>query len=126
VVGRALYWLTVIPLFLVVIVFAVTNHNTAEVNLWPLMEPVAFPIYGVAFIGLFIGFLIGGLVSWIQNGRSRRRVRELQRQLESDQREIAVLRDRLASSEARERQATIPAPVAPVAATAPAELAVRE
>jgi uncharacterized integral membrane protein len=124
VVGRALYWLTVIPLFLVVIVFAVTNHDMTELSLWPvLMEPVAFPIYGVAFIGLFIGFLIGGFVSWIQNGRSRRRVRELQRQSESDQREIAVLRDRLASSEARERQATIPAPVAPAAAV---ELAVRE
>jgi uncharacterized integral membrane protein len=113
--------LTVIPLFLVVIVFAVTNHNTTELSLWPvLMEPVDFPIYGVAFVGLFIGFLIGGFVSWIQNGQSRRRVRELQRQSESDQREIAVLRDRLASSEARERQATIPAPVAP------AELAVRQ
>jgi uncharacterized integral membrane protein len=119
--------LTVIPLFLVVIVFAVTNHKTAEVSLWPvLMEPVAFPIYGVAFIGLFIGFLMGGFVSWIQNGRSRRRVRELHRQSESDQRQIAVLRDRLASSEARERQATIPAPFTPVAATVPAELAVRE
>ena len=65
-VGGSLYWLTVIPLFLVVIVFAVTNHDMTELSLWPvLMEPVAFPIYGVAFIGLFIGFLIGGFVSWI-------------------------------------------------------------
>ena len=52
-------------------------------------------------------------MSWIQNGRSRRRLRELQRQSEADQREIAILRDRLASSEARERQATIPPPLAP-------------
>lgn len=121
-VGRALYWLTVIPLFFVVIVFAVTNHETAQVNLWPVMEPVPFPIYGIAFIGLFVGFLIGGFVSWMQNGRSRRRVRELQRQLESDQREIALLRNRLATSEVRESQATIPPPVSPVA---PAEIAAR-
>jgi uncharacterized integral membrane protein len=123
-VGRTLYWLTVIPLFLIVIIFAVTNNEAIQLSLWPVLaEPVLFPVYGIALIGLFIGFLIGGFVSWIQNGRSRRRVRELRRQSEADQREVAILRDRLASSEARERQATIPTPLAPAA---PAELAVRE
>ena len=123
-VGRAFYWLFVIPLFGIVIVFAVTNRGSTELNLLPILtEPVLFPVYGIALIGLFIGFLLGGLVSWIQNGRSRRRLRELQRQSEADQREIAILRDRLASSEARERQATIPPPLAP---KVPADLAVRE
>lgn len=122
--GRVFYWLIVIPLFAVVIVFAVTNHGSTELSLWPVLtERVSFPIYGIALIGLFIGFLVGGLVSWIQNGRSRRRLRELQRQSEADQREIAILRDRLASSEARERQATIPPPLAP---KVPADLAIRE
>ena len=123
-VGRAFYWLFVIPLFGIVIVFAVTNRGSTELNLLPILtEPVLFPVYGIALIGLFIGLLLGGLVSWIQNGRSRRRLRELQRQSEADQREIAILRDRLASSEARERQATIPPPLAP---KVPADLAVRE
>ena len=122
--GRVFYWLIVIPLFAVVIVFAVTNHGSTELSLWPVLtEGVSFPVYGIALIGLFIGFLIGGLVSWIQNGRSRRRLRELQRQSEADQREIAILRDRLASSEARERQATIPPPLGP---KVPADLAIRE
>lgn len=123
-VGRAFYWLIVIPLFVIVIVFAVTNHGSIELSLWPVLtERVLFPVYGIALIGLFIGFLIGGLVSWIQNGQSRRRLRELQRQSEADQREIAILRDRLASLEARERLASIPPPLAP---KVPAELAVRE
>lgn len=123
-VGRAFYWLIVIPLFVIVIVFAVTNYGSIELSLWPVLtERVLFPVYGIALIGLFIGFLIGGLVSWIQNGQSRRRLRELQRQSEADQREIAILRDRLASLEARERQASIPPPLAP---KVPAELAVRE
>ncbi len=122
--GRAFYWLFVIPLFAIVIVFAVTNHDSIKLSVWPVLtERVPFPVYGIALIGLFIGFLLGGLVSWIQNGRSRRRLRELQRQLEADQREIAILRDRLASSEARERQASIPSPLAP---NMPAELAIRE
>ena len=113
--GRFFYWLIIIPLFAVVIVFAITNHGSTELSLWPVTEHVMFPVYGIALIGLFVGFLIGGLASWIQNGRSRRRLRELQRQSEADQREIAILRDRLASSEARERQATIPPALAPVA-----------
>jgi uncharacterized integral membrane protein len=109
-----LYWIAVIPLFLVVIVFSVTNHATTELSLWPVLtEPVPFPVYGIALVSLFIGFIWGGIVSWFQNGRSRRRVRDLQRQAEADQREIDTLRDRLARLEGGERQATIPPPPSP-------------
>ena len=109
--GRVLYWIAVIPLFLVVIVFAVTNHGTAELSLWPVLtEPVPFPVYGIALIALFLGFVLGGIVSWFQNGRTRRRIRELQRRSETEQRDNAALRDRLARFEAAERQATIPPP----------------
>ena len=114
-VGRVLYWLTVVPLFLVVIVFSVTNRAMLELNLWPVLtQPVSFPAYGIALVGLFIGFVLGGIVSWVQNGRTRRRIRELQKQSEADQREIATLRERLTRLEATEREATIPpAPAAP-------------
>ncbi|MFO1119327.1 MAG: LapA family protein [Rhodospirillales bacterium] len=85
--GRLLYWIAVIPLFLVVIVFSVTNHATTELSLWPVLtEPVPFPVYGIALVALFIGFVWGGIISWFQNGNSRRRIRELQRQNEADQR----------------------------------------
>jgi uncharacterized integral membrane protein len=109
-----LFWIAVIPLFLVVIVFSVTNHATTELSLWPaLTEPVPFPVYGIALVSLFIGFIWGGIVSWFQHGGSRRRVRELQRQAEADQREIDALRDRLARLEGGEQQATIPPPPPP-------------
>jgi uncharacterized integral membrane protein len=121
-VGRVLYWLIVIPLFLVVVVFSVANHGTTELSLWPVLtQPVPFPVYGIALVGLFLGFVLGGIVSWAQNGRTRRRVRDLQKQSEADQREIAMVRDRLTRLEATERQATIPP-----APAAPAELVVRE
>jgi uncharacterized integral membrane protein len=120
VVGRVLYWSTVIPLFLVVIVFSVTNRGMVELNLWPVLtQAVSFPVYGIALVGLFIGFVLGGIVSWVQNGRTRRRIRDLQNQSEADQREIATLRERLSRLEATEREATIPpappVPVEPVA-----------
>jgi uncharacterized integral membrane protein len=109
-----LFWIAVIPLFLVVIVFSVSNHATTELSLWPVLtEPVPFPVYGIALVSLFIGFVWGGIVSWFQHGSNRRRVRELQRQAEADQREIDMLRDRLARLEGGERQATIPPPPPP-------------
>ena len=121
--GRVLYWSTVVPLFLVVIIFSVMNRGVLELNLWPVLtEPVPFPVYGIALVGLFIGFVLGGIVSWVQNGRTRRRTRDLRKQSEWDQREIATLRERLTRLEATEREATIP----PAAPAAPAELVARE
>jgi uncharacterized integral membrane protein len=121
-VSRALYWLIIIPLFLVVVVFSVANRGTTELSLWPVLtQPVPFPVYGIALVGLFLGFVFGGIVSWAQNGRTRRRIRDLQKQSEADQREIATVRDRLTRLEATERQATIPP-----APAAPAELVVRD
>jgi uncharacterized integral membrane protein len=121
-----LYWIAVIPLFLVVIIFSVTNHATTELSLWPVLtEPVQFPVYGIALVALFLGFIWGGIVSWFQNGRSRRRVRDLHRQSEVEQREIALLRDRLARLQGGEQQATIPPlptpplPGAPLSGEAP-------
>lgn len=120
--GRVLYWSTVVPLFLVVIIFSVTNRGMLELNLWPVLtEPVPFPVYGIALVGLFIGFVLGGIVSWVQNGRTRRRTRDVQKQSELDQREIAALREKLTRLEATEREATIPP-----APAAPAELVARE
>ncbi|MBL8666506.1 MAG: LapA family protein [Rhodospirillales bacterium] len=118
--GKLLYWIAVIPLFLVVIVFSVTNHATTELSLWPaLTEPVPFPVYGIALVALFIGFVWGGIVSWFQSGSSRRRARELQRQHEADQREIVLLRDRLNRLQESERQATIPLPPSEMRAAPP-------
>jgi len=118
-VGRVLYWIAFIPLCLVVIVFAVSNHATTELSLWPvLMDPVPFPVYGIALVALFVGFLLGGIVSWFQGGSARCRIRGLQRQSESEQREIATLRERLGRLEGADLRATIPAAPIPAPTTA--------
>lgn len=127
--SRVLYWVAVIPLFLVVIVFSVTNHATTELSLWPVLtETVPFPVYGIALVSLFLGFIWGGIVSWFQNGRCRKRVRDLRRQAEADQSEITSLRDRLARLEEGARQATIPAPppLTPALPTEPQAASVAE
>ncbi|QLH38599.1 MAG: DUF1049 domain-containing protein [Defluviicoccus sp.] len=122
--GRVLYWIAFIPLCLVVIVFSVSNHATAELSLWPVLtDPVPFPVYGIALVALFAGFVLGGIVAWFQGGSRRRLTRELRRRSEQEQREIAKLRERLNRLEASNRQATIPPPPAPVVSRAPAATA---
>lgn len=118
--SRVLYWIAVVPLLLIVVVFSVNNHQTTGLDLWPvLMQPLPFPVYGLALICLFAGFVLGGIIAWFQQGHARQRMRALQRQSEGEQREIASLRDRLSRFEAAERQATIPPLPAPGAAPAP-------
>lgn len=122
--GRVLYWIAFIPLCLVVIVFSVSNHATAELSLWPVLtDPVPFPVYGIALVALFVGFVLGGIVAWFQGGSRRRLTRELRRRSEREQREIATLRERLGRLEASDRQATIPLPPEPAVTPAPAATA---
>lgn len=108
---KVLFWIIVPLLFLVVIVFAVRNHDVAQVSLWPATtEPVSAPIYAIALIGIFIGFLWGGMVAWLQGSKGRETRRALARRLQVERQESAALREKLARLEAAERQATIPSP----------------
>lgn len=113
---KILYWIIVPILFLVVIVFAVRNHEMVELSLWPVLTaPVQLPVYAVALIGLFVGFLWGGFVAWAQGSRGRERQRLLARRLEVERQEAAAMRERLARLEGAEKSATIPSPPVGVA-----------
>lgn len=106
---RFLFWLLALPLILVIVVFAVNNHQLTDLDLWPAFAaPVPFPVYGVALAGLFLGFVIGGVVAWIQGGRRRQRMRALVRQLESSEREKTRLAGKVAELEAAKITTTLP------------------
>lgn len=113
---RVLFWIIVPLLFLVVIVFALRNHEMVEVSLWPLLlSPIMIPLYAIALIALFIGFLWGGFVAWMHGSTGRARRRALARRLEAEHQELLHVRDRLARLEAADRTASIPSPPAGVA-----------
>jgi uncharacterized integral membrane protein len=99
-VSRIVYWLILLPLFLVVIVFAIDNSDAVDISVWPLMdEKIAMPVHILVLIGLFIGFIFGGLVAWMQGGGTRRRLRQFSRRALADEREIDRLKSRLAEIE---------------------------
>ena len=65
-----LRWLITLPLAVVLVVFAVNNRNTVEVDLWPLGLVVDWPMFVYVFLGAGIGLLIGRIVRMdIRRGR---------------------------------------------------------
>ena len=112
--ARLVFWLLVLILSVVIIVFAVSNRQPVELDLWIYHTP-PIPVFAVAMAGIFIGFIWGCLVAWVSAGRYRQRVRELHRRVEADQREKATLRRQIEKLQAGERRAAIPPPPADAA-----------
>jgi uncharacterized integral membrane protein len=113
-VARLVFWLLVLILSLVIIVFAVNNRQTVELDLWIYQTP-SIPLFAVALLGIFIGFIWGGIVAWIGAGKYRQRARDLYRRVEADEREKATLRRQIEKLEAGEKRAAIPPPPADAA-----------
>jgi uncharacterized integral membrane protein len=81
--------IVVIPLALVLIVFAVANRHAVTVSLDPFAsnEPavsVTLPLFAVLFVVLIVGVLIGGTATWLRQGRWR----WVSRRLEAESRNL--------------------------------------
>ena len=75
---RLIHWILVFPATATAVLFAVSNRQQTEVQLWPLPYVIDLPIYIVGLAPLVIGFLIGALTMWYCGirRRIRRRIRE--------------------------------------------------
>lgn len=106
---RLLFWLLALVLAIIIIVFSVSNRGSIEIDLWLYQTPPV-PVFAVVLLAIFVGFIWGGLAAWAGAGRTRARVRDMARRVEAEQREKAILRQRLNKLEAAEKQAAIPPP----------------
>lgn len=108
---RVLFWLLALPLFVVVVLFAVMNPAPVELSVWPALEDkVLFPLYGVGLVGLLVGFVVGAIAAWIQHGRGRARMRALVRQAGQDRDEIVALKLQLERASGAKPATALPAP----------------
>ncbi|MBF0355183.1 MAG: LapA family protein [Alphaproteobacteria bacterium] len=80
---RLLKALIGLPIAVIVVVFAVSNRQTALVSLWPLPFEVATPVFFLALAPLALGVFLGGMAAWLAGGKSRRLSRERARQLKA-------------------------------------------
>jgi uncharacterized integral membrane protein len=92
-----------IPLLLVLIVFAVSNRQLVELNLWPFFIVQDVPLFLLALGMLAIGALAGAAWMWLPLTRWRLRAR-------SHERRIVELEAALAENRAIVAQLRAPAP----------------
>ena len=92
--------LILVPLAIVLIVFAVANRELVTVSLDPFESvPPAWSVRVPLFVLIF-GFLIGGVVlggfaAWLRQSRHRRASRDLRAEIAALRREIETLNHRL-------------------------------
>jgi hypothetical protein len=74
------------------ILFAVSNRQTALIELWPLPVRAELPLYLLVLGTLVVGFVVGQLVTWIAGWRWRREARRSRERIAMLERELAAER----------------------------------
>jgi uncharacterized integral membrane protein len=96
---RIVGWVVLVPLCLVLIVFALANRQLVVVNFNPLVPSealstpgVGVPLFLVLFAVLLFGVVLGGVATWFAQSQHRRDERSFKRESERLGREVDMLR----------------------------------
>ncbi len=75
---RRAWAIAVVPLAVVLTVFAIANRHEATVDLWPMPMTATVPVFLLTLGALGLGLLLGAILFWIPlaSWRSRARRRE--------------------------------------------------
>ena len=99
----------VIPLVVVLVVFAVANRQVVTVIFDPFdtahpAYALTLPLFGMVFVILIVGVIIGGIAAWLRQSHWRRTARRLDGEARALQGEVTALRAQLVSRESRHRR----------------------
>lgn len=96
---RIVGWVVLVPLCLVMIVFALANRQLVVVNFNPIVPSealttpgVGVPLFLVLFAVLLFGVLLGGIATWFAQAPHRRDERSYKREAERLNRELGAMR----------------------------------
>jgi hypothetical protein len=96
---RIVGWVVLVPLCVVLIVFALANRQLVVVNFNPLVPSealstpgVGVPLFLVLFTVLLFGVVLGGIATWFAQGQHRRDERTYRREAERLNREVNAIR----------------------------------
>jgi uncharacterized integral membrane protein len=96
---RIVGWVVLVPLCLVLIVFALANRHLVVVNFNPFVPSealstpgVGVPLFLVLFTVLLFGVVLGGIATWFAQAQHRRDERTYRREAERLGREVNLLR----------------------------------
>src|SRR4029079_5529522 len=96
---RIVGWVVLVPLCLVLIVFALANRQLVVVNFNPFVPSEALstpgigvPLFLVLFTVLLCGVVLGGIATWFAQGQHRKDERNWRREAERLNREVNAIR----------------------------------
>ena len=95
---KFLTYLVLVPLAIVILMFALANRQIVTVSFDPFSatQPFTMPLFVLIFLLAILGVLIGGIAAWLRQNKWRRNARRLEADVEALRREMAVLNERLA------------------------------
>ncbi|MCW5684287.1 MAG: DUF1049 domain-containing protein [Pseudolabrys sp.] len=96
---KALAAIILIPIVLLLVMFAVANRQVVTLSFDPFdaVNPayaVAVPLFVLIFVLVVLGVLLGGVAAWLRQGRWRRAARRLDGQMRRLNDEVHELRRR--------------------------------
>lgn len=94
-----------IVLGLIIVLFALSNRESAEWAFWPLAGTLSLPLFLPVLACAFVALLAGGLIAWASGARWRRLAR-------SRGRRVQALEERVRELEERARAEAEPTPPA--------------
>jgi len=95
---RFVGWFVLVPLCLLLIVFAIANRQPVVVNFNPmsaaeLPEPgLGIPLFLVVYVVLLVGVLLGGVATWFAQSHHRQEKRLYRRESERLSSDLAAAR----------------------------------
>ena len=97
--------LILIPLALIIVMFAVANRAPVLIGFDPFgAQPPMFalvsPLYVALLAALIVGVIIGGAAAWVRQSKWRRRARRLSAELKAAHAETEALRRQIENSQA--------------------------
>lgn len=97
---KIVFWLLLIPLAIVLVMFAVANREMVTVSLDPLnpAQPawsLRMPLFILVLGTLTLGVMVGGFAAWLRQGRYRRSARGLRSEMAGLRHEVETLNARL-------------------------------
>ena len=110
----------VVPLGVLLVVFAVANRHPITVSLDPFGAnapalSATVPLFMLIIFMLLVGVIAGGLATWINQGKWRREARRLGAQVRALRIEREALKAQIAARESAPAAASVPAPTSPYA-----------
>jgi uncharacterized integral membrane protein len=84
--------LILLPIVLIVAVFALSNRQSIDLSLWPLPWEARAPLFVLLLVTLLLGIVIGGGLTWARGHRHRSAAREHRRASERLQRQLDAAR----------------------------------